>query len=134
MTVVSSYLGVLPPKMEVAIAYNLCPRITASGGVPVTPVPVAGIINGGTVGVAYSETISAQGGTAPYTFAVISGSLPASLTLNSATGVISGTPTIATTSSFTIRATDANGNTGQTNFQITIAAPSVGGGAFTFLA
>ncbi|HXG65578.1 MAG TPA: Ig domain-containing protein [Blastocatellia bacterium] len=62
---------------------------------------------GGTVGVSYSATLAATGGVAPYTWSVISGSLPAGLSLNSSTGVISGTPTSAGTANFTAQATDA---------------------------
>jgi type VI secretion system secreted protein VgrG len=61
-----------------------------------------------TQGVAFTLTIAGSGGTAPYTFTVTSGTLPAGVTLTSA-GVLSGTPTTAGTSSFTIRAVDANG-------------------------
>ena len=46
----------------------------------------------GTVGTAYSYTLTAVGGKPPYTFLIASGSLPAGLSLNSSTGVISGTP------------------------------------------
>jgi large repetitive protein len=98
------------------------------------PSPVGTNLAGGTTGVAYSETISGAGGTAPYTFAVVSGSLPTSTTLNSTTGVISGTPTVAGTYNFTIRVTDVNGYTGSHLFQIIISAPSSsGGGSYTFL-
>ena len=44
-------------------------------------------------GVPYSFTLTASGGNPPYTFAITSGALPAGLSLNGATGVISGTPT-----------------------------------------
>jgi hypothetical protein len=62
----------------------------------------------------YSQTIHVSGGTAPYTFALASGSsLPAGLTLNSTTGVISGVPTAQTSSpdTFTVQATDASTGT-----------------------
>jgi hypothetical protein len=65
----------------------------------------------GQVGEAYSETLSATGGLAPYTWSVVSGSLPAGLTLGASTGVISGTPTAYATSNFTVRASDSQPDT-----------------------
>jgi len=53
----------------------------------------------------YSTTLQATGGTGTITWAVTVGSLPAGLTLNTATGEISGTPTTAGTSNFTVQAT-----------------------------
>lgn len=67
----------------------------------------------------YNATISASGGTSPYTFSVTSGSLPNGLTLSSS-GVISGTPTVEDTFNFTITATDANGYTGSQAYSILI--------------
>ena len=63
-------------------------------------------LTGGTVGTAYSQTLAASGGASPYTWAVSAGTLPAGLALSSA-GVISGTPTAATTASVTFQATDS---------------------------
>jgi hypothetical protein len=47
------------------------------------------------VGAAYSVTLTATGGTPPYTWSVTAGTLPAGLSLNPATGVISGTPSVS---------------------------------------
>src|SRR5262249_7469364 len=66
-------------------------------------------LSSGMIGVAYSQTITASGGTGSYTFTVSSGSLPPGLSLNSSTGVLSGTPTMPGMFSFTIKATDGNG-------------------------
>ena len=74
----------------------------------------------GTQTTPYSQTVTATGGTGPYTYAVTSGALPAGLTLNTSTGVISGTPTTAGPASFTIGATDAHGNTGSQAYSINI--------------
>ncbi len=76
---------------------------------------------GGFVGVAYSHVFPASGGTAPYTFAIISGSLPTGLTLNASTGTASGTPTAAGTFPFTIQVTDAAADTATADCSITIA-------------
>ena len=59
-----------------------------------------------TTGTAYSQTLTAFGGTAPYSWSVTSGSLPAGLALSTA-GVISGTPSSVGTSTFTVQVTDS---------------------------
>ena len=59
----------------------------------------------GVVGTAYTYTFAASGSPAP-TFAVSSGSLPGGLSLNSTTGVLSGTPTTAGGSTFTVTASN----------------------------
>ena len=53
----------------------------------------AGPAANGTVGTAYTNSFTATGGIAPYTYAITAGALPAGLTLNNATGAITGTPT-----------------------------------------
>jgi hypothetical protein len=71
---------------------------------------------------AYSRQIAASGGTPPYTFAVTVGTLPAGLAMSS-TGLITGTPTTAGTSSFTVRVTDALAGTATKVFALTVACP-----------
>jgi sugar lactone lactonase YvrE len=80
---------------------------------------------GGLVGVAYSQTVAATGGAAPYTWSIFSGTLPAGLTLNAATGAISGTPTATGTSNFTIMVTDSEipAVSQSVSLSITISAP-----------
>jgi uncharacterized protein with beta-barrel porin domain len=84
--------------------------------------PTAGTLPGGTVGTAYSHTVTVTGGTAPYTYSV-TGTLPAGLSLAN-NGTISGTPTATGTSTFTVTVTDANGATGQANYSLTTAGPA----------
>src|SRR5579862_157565 len=79
----------------------------------------------GTQGTAYSQTVSATGGTGPHTFSVASGSLPTGLTLNSNTGVISGTPTGSGTSNFTVAAADSVGNVGSRAYSVPIGTNSL---------
>ncbi len=131
-----SYVSPIPPKMLVSIVYKVVPEFAGGGGggTPVTPVPVGVVLQGGTVGLSYSETISAQGGSGTgYVYALLSGGLPTGTSLNTATGVISGTTSAAATYSFTIGVTDSLGNTGSQSFSITVSAAAAGGGAFTFL-
>jgi hypothetical protein len=98
-----------------------------------------------TAGTAYSQTLAASGGTAPYgNWQVISGSLPSGLNLNSGTGEIAGTATVAGAYSFTAEVTDAVSATASKLFSLTvdpgsldhiaiatISTPQVAGTAFS---
>ncbi len=68
----------------------------------------------------YSDSLTASGGIKPYSWAVVSGSLPSGLTLDSGTGEISGTPASAGTSAFTAQVTDNNSETATKGLSITI--------------
>jgi len=78
-----------------------------------------------TVDTPFSQTVTASGGTAPHTYAVASGALPAGLALNPSSGVISGTPTSTLSSIFTIRATDDYGCAVTTAYGITPACAAI---------
>ena len=87
--------------------------ITVTVGSALTVTVGALTLNSMTVGTAYtSQTFSATGGNAPYTYTVSAGTLPAGLSLNASTGALSGTPTTAGAYSFTIRAVDSSTGTG----------------------
>jgi len=79
----------------------------------------------GQVGVAYTTTLAATGGTPPYTWSMTSGSLPANLVLNATTGAIAGTPVVpATNTPLTFKVTDSSSPTltKSANLTLTIAA------------
>lgn len=98
--------------VAVCLAPLTCPVITVNPAI----LPPA------VIGTPYLQTITASGSSAvPITFSVTSGALPAGLSLNSATGVLSGTATTAGTSNFTITARDANGCTGLRAYTMIIA-------------
>lgn len=89
----------------------LSPTITTS-----TPLP------SGTVNAAYILTLAATGGTTPYTWTNSIGRLPSGLSLNSA-GVISGTPSVATNASFTVKVNGGDGNSSTQPFSLSITPP-----------
>jgi hypothetical protein len=61
----------------------------------------------GSIGVFYNAPLAVFGGIPPYSWTIVQGSLPNGLTLNATSGVISGTPTGAGTSSFTVQVSDS---------------------------
>jgi Putative Ig domain len=106
-------------------------------GVPPQPLCVTTTTEpNGIVGTPYSSTLSAVGGTPPYSWSLASGSLPPGLALSS-TGTITGTPTVGGSFAFTVEATDSIGGTATQALTITIDVPGYSltagdGGVFTF--
>ena len=76
-----------------------------------------------TAGAPFSQALSASGGTAPYSYAVVGGVLPPGITLSG--GVLSGTPTQRGAYTFTVRATDATTATVDKNYSGTVQNPSL---------
>ena len=76
----------------------------------------------GTQNTAYSTTVTATGGTTPYTWSIPSGNLPAGLTLGSSTGIVSGTPTGTGANNFTVQVTDIQSQTAAQGLSLTINA------------
>ena len=75
-------------------------------------------------GTAYSAALSVSGGVGPYTYSLAPGStLPPGLTLNAATGVVSGTPTTVGTYSFTTKVVDANGSSDTATCTLVVSLP-----------
>jgi hypothetical protein len=131
--VVSS--GVLPPGLTLTASsgllsgipvavgsYSFSITVTDSAGansmpqpytIVIAPVPqvVTGALWPGLPGVVYSSTLQATGGTAPLLWMMTDGTLPAGLSLNPGTGVISGTPQSAAGSAFnfSVKVTDSLG-------------------------
>jgi hypothetical protein len=122
--------GLISGTPTTAATYNV--TVTATGGgsgstsfqwvisAPGGPVVTNPGNRTGTVGVATSLQMSATGGTPPYTWSATG--LPAGLTINASSGLISGTPTTAATYNVTVTAT--GGGSGSTSFQWVISPPS----------
>ena len=81
-----------------------------------------------TVGTAASLQIGATDSASGQTLTYGAAGLPAGLTVNSSTGLISGTPTTAGTSTVTVTATDATGASGSTSFSWTVGSGGGSGG------
>jgi hypothetical protein len=82
--------------------------LTVAGPVSVT----TSSLPNGAAGLAYSTTVTATGGNAPVSWSATG--LPSTLTINSSSGIISGTPTAGGTYSVTVTATDSTSLTPQT--------------------
>lgn len=101
--------------------YHVDVSNTASNGTPtVAVVTITALVAPGwasgtstiptpTVGVPYSVSVGAPTGTGPFTYSIGTGSLPAGLSINPSTGLITGTPTSTTASTFTVVVTNALG-------------------------
>jgi putative Ig domain-containing protein len=81
----------------------------------------------GQVGDAYDSSVVATGGTPPYHWSIATGALPNGLGINSVSGVISGQPTVAGTSSFGVGVQDSSAGKASAQSQMSVqiaAAPS----------
>ena len=103
-----------------------CGFSTGASGAPSQLAFASSSLPAGAVGSAYSQTVPVSGGTTPYSFSVKSGTLPTGLSLNTATGVISGTPSASGESTFAVGVADSHSpqQTAQQSFTITIALHS----------
>src|SRR5579875_23372 len=130
--------GVISGTPTAAGTYNFVVQARDSSNVPytatanesitivtaVSPLTVAGGAQpAGVVGSPYSTALQASGGVTPYAWSISSGALPGGLTINAATGVISGVPTTAGSFSFTVQVQDATGKTATAAASIAITAP-----------
>lgn len=109
------------------LALILCVFLAACGGgskaTPAgAPVILPTSLPAGAVNAPYGVQLGvAQGtGTAPFTWSISAGNLPAGLSLSSSMGTITGTPTTIGNVSFTVAATDANSLVGTRNLSINV--------------
>jgi hypothetical protein len=94
-----------------------------ANGITVNSTPLPGAVEGSP----YSQSLSAIGGTRPYSWTVTSGALPAGLGLNASTGMMTGVPTTFGTFAFTVTATDSSSPSisGSLNESLTVEPSSV---------
>ncbi|MEJ0091441.1 MAG: Calx-beta domain-containing protein [Limisphaerales bacterium] len=102
-------------------------RKIPSGTISCGSAPVIGATSplpAGTVGLSYSQSLQATGGSTPYTWSIVSGSLPPGLILNSGSGNISGSPTTANSYTFRIRVTGSDNLNSEKDFILTVSQVS----------
>jgi hypothetical protein len=120
-------------RVTVQVKDSSSPQQTASTAFQITITPTALTITttslpNGAVGTAYSQTLAATGGTGPYTWQLTSGTLPANLTLNASSGLISGTPSVPVTAApLTFMVTDSSSpaQTASVNLTLTITSATL---------
>lgn len=98
--------------------FNITQSSSCSLAITPTQLPAA------SAGVAYSQALNATGGTTPKSFSLTSGLLPTGLAL-SGDGIISGTPTVTGSFSFTVTATDPGGCSGSQSLTLTVSCPTI---------
>lgn len=103
-----------------SIAYTMVVAAVPPPGCPAIAINPPTVPDG-TTGTPYSQQFTGSGGTGPYAFTHVGGTLPAGLTLTAA-GLLAGTPTTPGASTFTIRATDANGCFAERPYTVVINA------------
>jgi large repetitive protein len=115
-TIMATDGSLCPGRRDYTLVID-CPVITVTPANPNLPP--------GSAGAAYNRTFTANGGLAPYGFSISAGALPAGLTLDAATGILSGAPATPGTFNFGVRATDSIGCAGSTPYVLTINCPTI---------
>lgn len=121
------YVGLLLDPMDLVDEVDENDNATVGPVVPVFRAAIQFVTDTlprGTVGVPYQVAISARGGAVPLSFAIQSGTLPRGLTLDSAGGILGGTPTEEGVFNFTLRASAGTAYADR-NFELRIIAPTV---------
>ena len=90
-----------------------------SSTITISPTTLSAGVKGGAELEPVSQVLTASGGTAPYTFSILVGSLPAGVTLTSS-GLLSGFPTSAGVTTFTVQAIDSQGNGGVRQYSLSV--------------
>jgi uncharacterized repeat protein (TIGR01451 family) len=130
--ILNASTGLLSGTPTTAGSFGFTVQVTDASGATATKVVTLVIVaapslsftpTAGEVGVSYSQQPSLSGGTGPFVWSVSSGSLPAGVSLNATTGLLSGTPTAAGAFALSIQVSDAFGQTATKTVTLTILAP-----------
>ena len=104
-----------------AMAMHMFTITITSSLPPASPLSISTLsLAAGKVRTAYSQALTAIGGTIPYSWSITAGSLPSGIALNPSTGVIWGTPTIQGKYTFTVQVADQIGATASKSYILKI--------------
>ncbi len=126
-SIINGSITVPVNSMNPANGYHLLVTATASGTTANTVTVANPGSQAGTTGTAASVRVQASDSASGQTLAYSATGLPAGLSISSSTGLISGTPTTAGTSSVTVTATDGTGASGSATFTWTVNPANTGG-------
>jgi hypothetical protein len=114
------------PAASVAVSATSVADTTKSSSATITLLPPLEIVTSslpaGTAGAAYKASLTATGGVAPYTWSIVTGQVPAGLSLSTVSGEILGTPTTAGSYTVSVKVTDAAGYHATVALTIVIAS------------
>src|SRR6266403_4212824 len=89
--------------------------MTGAGAAPPPPPQITtGPLPNAQAGIQFQASLTATGGVQPYVWSVITGTLPSGITLNAATGMLSGTPALGGQFDFSVQVSDSSSPTPQT--------------------
>ena len=117
--------GSFPPTLQLTDGTNTVSHCNYTLAISATALSILTTsLPNATVGVGYAASLTATGGTPPYSWAVTGNGLPAGLNLTASgvgSGAISGSPGSAGTSTFGVTVTDSLGSTASTTLSISIS-------------
>ena len=125
-------IGILIFLLVMTLITISCGTVAQAAGHNDGSLVLSGSLPAGSVNQSYNAVLSVSGGNSPYQFSVVSGALPPGVSLNAATGSLTGQPTAAGNYTFVVGVTDKpNSGTGTQSYSVAVKNGGQGGGGIT---